>query len=196
MKTSTKQIIKQFLLISGICMLVYAAIIMFSWQYTIHSSVQKTELYIQTLRSLIPEPQGAVPEERRDNTMAVLSLEGVDFVGILEIPRYGSVLPVGASWGHITKYPCLFSGSIYDSSLQIGGTTQSGQYDFYRDISPGDDIYFTDMEGNRFAYTVTTLRYEKHADKNALSQAESDLTLFIKNMYAFEYLIVFCSAVK
>ena len=38
----------------------------------------------------------AVPEERRDNAMATLSIEGIDFAGILELPRFNSVLPICA----------------------------------------------------------------------------------------------------
>jgi hypothetical protein len=76
--------------------------------------------------------------------------------------------------------------------MQIGGTSQAGQYAFYREISVGDTVCFTDMEGNRFAYSVTDVRYEKRADQAALQRKEAALTLFIKNVYAFEYIIVFC----
>ena len=124
--------------------------------------------------------------------MSVLSLEGKDFSGILEMPRYGSILPVGAQWGNPSRYPHCFSGSIYDGSIQIGATSQKGQYDFYREISVGDSLYFTDMEGNRYAYTVTDLRYEKRVDQTVLQRKDAALTLFIKNVYGFEYIIVFC----
>ena len=53
---------------------------------------------------------------------------------------------------------------------------------------------FTDMEGQRFSYTVSDLRYEKHADLKALERQDADLTIFIKNVYGFEYLMVFCNA--
>ena len=66
------------------------------------------------------------------------------------------------------------------------------QYNFYRDISVGDDVFFTDMTGNRYAYKVSDLRYEKHADETAFGRKDAPLTLFVKNEYAFEYIIVFC----
>ena len=152
----------------------------------------QAEEYVHALRMLIPEPQGAILEERSDNTMPVLALEGKDFIGILEMPRCGSAMPVGAQWGNPYKYPCCLSGSVYDGSVQIGATSQRGQYDFYRDISVGDSVFFTDMAGNRYTYTVSDLRYEKHADQATLRYKDADLTLFIKNVYAFEYIIVFC----
>ena len=176
----------------GIGLLVVAAVALIAWQWGIHSAAKKAEHYVQTIRTLTPQPQSAVPEERLNNTMPMLSVDGTDFVGIVEMPKYGSALPVGGNWGKVSKYPCRFDGSAYDRTLQIGATTQKGQYDFYREISVGDAVYFTDMEGNRFSYQVADIRYEKHADQAALQQQDSALTLFIKNVYATEYIVVFC----
>lgn len=176
----------------GISLLVVATVLAVVWQWRIHAAQRQAEAAVKTIREAIPTPQGAVPEERRDNTMVALSVSGTDYVGLLEMPRYDSVLPVGAEWGNSAKHPCRFSGSVYDRTLQIGTTSQKGQYDFYREISVGDAVYFTDMEGNRYAYTVTNLQYTKHADKAALNRDKAALTVFVKNSYAFEYLIISC----
>ena len=80
--------------------------------------------------------------------------------------------------------------------MQIGCTSQKGQYDFYRDISVGDSVFFTDMEGNRFSYTVSDIRYEKNAEQSTLQKNDADLTLFIKNVYAFEYIVIYCNVLN
>ena len=195
MKKQTNRIVRRVCVLIGFFLLVIAVLLPFLWQWRVHSSAQKMEDCVRIIRNLIPEPQSAVPEARRDNTMSILSLDGTDYVGILEIPRYSSALPVCVNWEGVSKYPCSFSGSIYDRTMQIGGTSQKGQYDFYREISAGDSVYFTDMEGNRFAYEITDIRYEKHADQTALHREEAALTLFIKNIYAFEYIVIFCTTV-
>ena len=176
----------------GIGLLAVAAVVLTLWQVGMHRAAEKVSGYVQTIYAQIPQPQGAVPEERRDNKMPALAIDGTDFVGILEMPKFGSSLPVCGDWGAVSKYPCVFDGSVYDGSLQIGATTQKGQYDFYRAISVGDSVYFTDMEGNRFSYQVADIRYEKHADQDALQKNAGALTLFIKNVYAMEYIVVFC----
>lgn len=179
--------------IAGSFLLAAAVILPLLWQWQIGSSEQKMKDCVDTIRTLIPEPQSTVLEERKNNSMPALSIDGTDYVGILEIPRYGSALPVAADWGRVSEHPCRLGGSVYDGTMQIGGTSQKGQYDFFREISFGDTVYFTDMEGKRYAYSVTDIRYEKHADQAALRRREGDLTLFIKNVYALEYIVVFCN---
>ena len=195
MKKQTKPILNQICLWLGIGILAAAVIVLICWQWSTHSAQKKAQSYVQTIRTIIPEPQTAVPEERRDNTMSVLSIDGTDFIGILEMPQYDASVPVCADWGEVTKYPCRLNGSVYDRTIQIGTTSQKGQFDFYREISVGDAVFFTDMEGNRYHYEVIDIRYEKHADQAALRQEEADLTLFVKNIFAFEYIILFCDVV-
>ena len=184
--------IQKFSILVGVSLLVGAVVILALWRWNINNAEERAQYYANTLRALIPEPQNAVPEERRDNTMSVLSVDEIDFVGLVELPRYESTLPVCADWGKTSKYPCRFSGSIYDGTMQIGATTQKGQYDFYRELSVGDTVSYIDVEGNRYTFTITSLRYEKHVDQAVLQQKEAALTLFIKNIYSFEYLIIFC----
>ena len=178
--------------VAGVSLVICAAIVLAVWQGNIHLSKQKIETSINTLYTLMPTPQGAVLEERGDNTMPVLSVENTDFIGIIEMPKFISKLPVGASWGKPTKHPCYFDGSIYNSTLKVGATSQAGQYDFCGEISVGDTVLFTDMSGNQYTFYVTNLRYQKHADKAVLERENAALTLFIKNVYDFEYLIVSC----
>ena len=177
---------------AGIVLLAAALVTLAIWRWQIDFSEKQAARYVQTLQTLLPAPQDAVPEERRDNTMAVLAVDGADFVGIIEMPRYGSVLPIGADWEQAAKYPCRFDGSVYNGTMQIGATTQKGQYDFYRELSLGDTVVCTDMEGNRYTFRITALRYVEHIDSAALGCEEAALVLFIKNIYAFEYLTVFC----
>lgn len=192
MKKQSKPTFQKLCILSGIFLLTAACAILFLWHWNIHTSRQRTQDYVYILRGLIPEAQNSALEERRDNAMPRLSLDGRDFIGILEIPLYDSALPVCADWGNPSQYPRCLSGSIYDRSIRIGATSQTGQYDFYRELSVGDSVFFTDMEGNRYTLEISDLRYAKQADQTALQSCNAALTLFIKNLYAFEYLIVFC----
>lgn len=192
MKQKKRISLRSICLLAGIGFLAAGAVVLAAWQWGIRSSAQKAETYVNTLRTLMPEPQNAVHEVWNNASMPVLSIEGTDFLGILDLPSHGSSLPVCAHWGKSSRYPCRFSGSIYDGTMQIGGTSQKGQYDFYREISAGDPVFFTDITGNRYTYTVTDIRYRKHADQDALQSTDAALKLFIKNVYGFDYVIIFC----
>jgi sortase A len=193
MKHQKPSLFQTILLSAGTVMIAAALAALLFWQWNIHSSAKAAGEYVHTLQALIPEPQSAVPQQRLDNAMPVLSLDGRDFVGILEIPRFDSSLPVGADWGNASRYPCRFSGSVYDGSLRIGATSQPGQYDFFREISVGDSLYFTDMTGNRYGYVVADIRYTTHANVENVDSQEADLLLFIQNVYAFEYIRIYCN---
>lgn len=193
MKNQKRSLFQNICLLSGAVMMAAALVTLLFWQWNIHASAKAAKEYVHTLRTLIPESQGAVLEARRDNSMPVLSLEGEDYIGILEFPAFGSALPVGANWGNSSRYPCRHSGSVYDRSIRIGATTQAGQYDFYREISVGDTLYFTDMTGNRYSYVVADIRYTRHASEEIPDSRKSDLTLFIQNVYSFEYIQIYCN---
>lgn len=192
MKSQKRSIFGEIYVVIGACLIVSAASLLFFWQRNIQSSAEKMQTYVYTIRALIPEPQGAILEVRGDNAMSVLSLEDNDFIGLLELPRYGALFPVGAAWGRSNEYPCCFEGTIYEGTMQIGATSQRGQFDFYREISVGDELLFTDMMGNQYTYEIKEICYEKHADEEALGRKDAALTLFIKNIYGFEYIVVFC----
>lgn len=192
MAARNSRTVRKICIIVGVCLLVSAMAALIARQIGIRSAEEQAKEYVDIIRSSIPAPVGTVPESRRDNTMPMLSVDESDFVGILELPRYESVLPVGAKWGNADEYPCRFSGSVYDKTLKIGATSQKGQYDFYREITVGDSVFFTDVEGNRYSYSVTDIRYESNADQATLDRKKSALTLFIKNLYGFDYIIIYC----
>ena len=104
MKQKKKLDLQHILILAGIVLLVAAGAMMIFWQWTIHAAQKQSQEYVHTLRTLMPEPQSAILEERRDNSMSALSLDGTDFIGILEFPLYGSALPVCGHWGNTSRY--------------------------------------------------------------------------------------------
>lgn len=186
--------IQKISFVAGCALIICSLVLLAWWQISISDAAKKSSCYVEMLRALIPDPEPAAPEEKSSSEMPVLCVDGVDFTGILELPAYQTALPVCAEWNGKLLYPSRYAGSIYDGSMKIGATTQKGQFDFYREISVGDMICFTDMTGNRYTYQVTDILYRKHADHETLDHDGSDLTLFLKNLYAFEYVMIHCEA--
>lgn len=178
----------------GIVLILLSMTVLIFWQSGIKRNAEALSEYVQTLEELIPEVQSAVIEPRANNAMPSINVHGNDFIAILELPANNASFPVGASWGDIDAYPCLYTGSAYDGSLIIGTSNQKGQFAFAKEISVGNAVYVTDMTGNQFSYRVADIQYCDHADNQTLSSESDDLTIFVKNIYAFEYIIIRCSA--
>lgn len=192
--TMKKLSFRSICLSSGITLILLSMVILIFWQGEIKHNAEAVFEYVRTLEELIPEVQSAVIEPRVNNIMPSLNAHGNNFIAVLELPANNASFPVGASWGNMDAYPCLYSGNAYDGSLIIGTSNQRGQFEFVKDISVGNAVYVTDMTGNRFSYEVTDIQYSDHADNQTLSSEFNDLTIFVKNIYAFEYIIIRCSA--
>jgi len=126
--------------------------------------------------------------------MPVLSVEGQDVVAVVELPAYGVRLPVGSTWdaGGVTAYPRRFSGSAYDRTLVIGGSDRAGQLDCLERVEIGDTVTVTDMTGGVFTYEVTRADRFDSAETEKLVDPATHLTLFVRDTYALEYVLVRC----
>ncbi len=149
---------------------------------------------VSEIYSLIPEVMDSVPDAPADITMPVMEIGGQDYVGILEVPAYGKVLPVYGEWNKrkVSRFPCRFTGSIYDGSLIIGTSENPGQFDITKVISGGDEVFFVDMTGLRYKYIVTDIFKTKDVSTSNLKAQEADLVIFVKSSYGSEYMIINC----
>ena len=136
------------------------------------------------------------PDYELDSAIEMPSVKVGEFryIGLLEIPALNRQLPIMAECTDrgLRKAPCCYTGSVYEDSMVIAGHNYLSHFAGLRGLPLGSEVYFTDMEGNRYALEISDLRYKKHADQTTLQSCDAALTLFIKNVYAFEYLIVFC----
>lgn len=148
-----------------------------------------TELIYET----IPEPYAMAAEARGNNTMPVLTVGGEDFSAILEFPYRSEAFPVRDLWNGNVRSLCRYTGSIYNGTLVIGATNRGGQIDFVKNISVGEKICLVDMTGGRYSLTVTDIEHRDNAENETLLKESGGLTLFVKNIYDSEYIIIRCA---
>lgn len=153
-----------------------------------------TRKLTEQIRSGFGERTQGDPDGYSDLQMPVLQLEGEDFSGLIEIPAFGVSLPLGSSWDShkLSRYPCRFWGSVYDSSLIIGGSGSKGQFDVCASLDLGDRILITDMTGVQFSYEVARIDRRKHADMETFQEDQRDLILFARDGRSRSYMIVRC----
>lgn len=192
-KTKSKKLTSVFM-IFGIILIVLSVTAVLVSEISKNNSIKNTEVIVSELRSLMPETVDCVPDDRINTVMPILQVKKDDFVGIIEVPLFGTELPLCDEWNgtRVSQYPCRYMGSTYDNSLIIGGSDNKGQFDFIKKISNGDIVSVTDATGQRFSYTVTDIRKTKDVSTENLTSKDCDLVLFARNSFAFDYTVVRC----
>ncbi len=118
-----------------------------------------------------------------DMDMPVKKLNGAVYIGLLEIPDLGLKLPVQKEWSYsnMKTSPCRYEGSIYTNDMVICGHNYIRHFRPLFRIQTGTDVYFTDMDGNRFAYQVMEREILNGNDVEDMISGDWDLTLFTCN---------------
>lgn len=142
----------------------------------------------------LPERTAGMQDTYSAMGMPVYQVNGKDFSAVIEIPAFGVKLPVFDRWDPETvrRYPCRFAGTVYDGTLVIGGADQQGQFDFLDQLEIGTVITVTDMTGAVFTYTVDRVGRSRTAEAEKLMDSGVDLTLFVRDAYSLEYILVRC----
>ena len=146
------------------------------------------------LEQVMPSRVAGTMEDYFGMDMPIYQVGGKEFSGVLEVPAFGARLPIGSSWdkGLVTSYPCRFSGTVYDGTLVIGGSDQTGQLSFLEQIDIGDVVIVTDMTGAEFVYAVERIQRSKTAQADVLMDETAQLTVFARDSYGLDYVIVRC----
>ena len=168
-----------------------AAVVLY--QYTAWTEKQ-TELVTSQMEQIIPGRFPAVEDEYEDAEMPVLQLNGQDYVCLLEVPSFSTALAVQSEWipKNLLINPCRYTGSPFDGTLIIGGSSGKGQFDFCAQIDLGEKVTITDMQGNCFEYSVKGIERWKELTEERLKAENLGLTLFTKESFSSSYIVVKC----
>ena len=138
-----------------------------------------------------------VPEKELPSSV----LDGVEYVGALEIPSLGLQLPVAAYWdpGFAKSAPCRYTGSPYTGDMIIAGHNYRQHFGKLRKLQMGAEVYFTDLDGNTFTYTAVSVESVDGWDietmlagGTAAAKDTWDLTLFTCNFSGQARIAVRC----
>ena len=179
----------------GLGLVVLSVALFLASRIYFNNAVKSAADTVSRIESLLPPASAGFPDENTDPEMPALQVKGKDYVAILDFPAYGVTLPVANEWSALGVYssPCRFFGSIYDGTMIIGGSDQTGQLDFFQRMEPGDMVRVTDMMGAEFSCTVQRIDRATTADYEKLASGGYPLTLFVRGSYSMEYILVRCS---
>ena len=112
--------------------------------------------------------------------MPTREIDGQTYIGMVEVPALELSLPVISEWTYprLKKAPCRYVGSVYSKDMVICGHNYDRHFGRLKELAVGDEVRFTDMDGNVFFYSVCgTEQLGKYAVEDMLA-GEWDLTLF------------------
>ncbi|MGN0974367.1 MAG: sortase [Gemmiger sp.] len=115
-----------------------------------------------------------------DRELPVLTLDGLDYVGVVRIPALELELPVLSEWNEETAKtaPCRYSGTAYKSGFVLAGHNYRTHFGRIDNLCAGDMVLFTDADGGEFAYEVAGLETLDAAAVEQMTDPGWDLTLF------------------
>ncbi len=117
------------------------------------------------------DPERAMPEQ---------IIDGEAYIGVLRIPSLSLELPVISDWSYpsLRKAPCRYTGSAYLHDLVIAAHNYSTHFGRLEKLTQGDEVTFTDVDGNVFRYEVAEIEILSPFAVEEMTDSGWDLTLF------------------
>ena len=157
--------------------------------------IEKKEA-VGTVPSTYEQPVGT-PIEFLDPAafeMTEVEIEGEKYIGYLTIPTLELELPVMSDWdyGKLKQAPCRYAGSVRGENLVIMAHNYKRHFGSLSDLSEGDLVFFTDMDGMVTAYQVVTLDILEPTAVEEMTGGVFDLTLFTCTYGGKSRVTVYC----
>lgn len=147
-----------------------------------NAEAEKLAGHIEEIISEKSVDENAIPDYilNPQMDMPTVEIDGHRYIGVLEFSSMDISLPVMSEWSypHLKISPCRYKGSAYLDNFIIAGHNYSRQFGVLKSMDVGDNIVFTDMDGNVFKYVVAQ---KEVLSQNSIEEMESgswDITLF------------------
>ena len=123
-------------------------------------------------------PPGLSPDSDRE--LPALEVDGHRYIGTVSIPIIDVTLLVQEDWSPalLKTSPCRYMGSPYRGDLIICAHNYTAHFGRLKNLLPGNEVIFADVEGNEFCYTVVELETLAGTAMEEMESGTWDLTLF------------------
>ena len=109
-----------------------------------------------------------------------VEIDGELYIGYVSISSLDLTLPVMSDWSYpkLRIAPCRYSGSTKTADLVIAAHNYERHFGKIKDLSPGDAVYFTDMDGGVTSYEVAEVDTLSPTAVEEMTDSGYALTLF------------------
>lgn len=137
-------------------------------------------------------------EEMLSPELPVVMLDGYDYIGVISIPAIDIKLPVMSDWSYpkLKISPCREFGSSRTDDLVIAAHNYENHFGRLKELSEGDTVIFTDMEGIVNTYSVKKIETLNPNEVDAVQNSGYALVLYTCTKGGKTRVTVFCDRVK
>lgn len=150
-------------------------------EYRAASSVEAVLAQLPTPEATTP-PEGTIPDYllAPEMEMPTVSVRELDYIGTLTVPALDLELPVLSEWSYpnLKIAPCRYAGSAYEDGFVLCAHNYRRHFGGLKDLSVGDAVQFTDIDGNSFDYVVAEVGQLNPDDTREMLSKDWALSLF------------------
>lgn len=160
--------------------LILAALSLFLWnQYENVRAEKSVEQILPQLTEQLETLDEPSPNPY-DTAMTEVEIDGYAYIGYLSIPGLELELPVMSEWDYtrLKIAPCRYIGSTKTDNLVIAAHNYAQHFGSIKELSIGEEIYFTDMDGAISRYEVAEVETLEPTAVEEMTAGDWDLTLF------------------
>lgn len=116
----------------------------------------------------------------QDPIMTEMEIDGYNYIGYLSIPSLDLELPVMSEWDYrrLRIAPCRYAGSTKTDNLVIMAHNYARHFGNLTQLTEGELVFFTDMDGVASCYEVAEVVTMKPTEAEEMTAGEYALTLF------------------
>ena len=191
----------------GAALILSALLLLLYNRYEDAHAGQEAESLLASVEAAISAQEMAAPNKPEstealspplDPEMPVVTLGGYEYVGYVEIPTLGLKLPVMSEWDYnrLKLAPCRQFGSSRTDDLVIAAHNYESHFGHLKDLSVGDTVTFTDMDGVVNTYSVKKIETLNPNEVDAVQNSGYALVLYTCTKGGKTRVTVFCDRVK
>ncbi len=188
------------IIVVGLMCLAAASVFFFRNQNESKKAGENADAVLTVLTAQIEEEKKAVSNENNsdeelNDTMPTVNIDGYDYIGYVEIPKIGIKLPVMSDWDYdrLKIAPCRNFGSVNNNDLVIAGHNYTVHFGKLDNLTEGDAVVFTDVNGKVYSYAVQKLDTVSAENVDAVQNSGYDLVLYTCTLSGKERTSVFCN---
>lgn len=129
--------------------------------------------------------------------MPTETVDGREYIGVLEIPALSLELPIISQWSYpgLRAAPCRYAGSAYLANMVLCGHNYSRHFGRLDTLEAGDEVRFTDVDGNVFRYAVAEVETLQPTAVEEMTSGDWALSLFTCTVGGRTRITVRCKAI-